>query len=113
MKPGPPPVLDALDQLIASTPEEKIPALVVALLVRAGALAGRQLVETGAPQRAVQQPDENLSVAEAARRLGVSRDWLYRHSGELPFTIRIGRRVVFSARGLEQWSRKQQGLNHG
>jgi hypothetical protein len=51
--------------------------------------------------------DENLSAEEAARRLGLSTDYLYRN--ELPFKLRIGRRVLFSARGLERWNRTRTG----
>src|SRR5258706_505556 len=56
---------------------------------------------------AEQDHDENLNAAEAARRLGISRDWLYKNRGRLPFAVRLGRRVVFSARGLERWNRQQ------
>ena len=52
----------------------------------------------------------NISADEAARRLGLSKDWLYRHADELPFTIKIGRRVLFSAPGLEKWTRARTGL---
>lgn len=48
----------------------------------------------------------NLDVAEAAKRLGISRDWLYRHASELPFALRIGRRVVFDSLALERWNRR-------
>src|SRR5262245_24017759 len=53
--------------------------------------------------------DRNLSVEEAAHRLGVKPGYLYRHSGRLPFTVRIGRRLLFSADGLERWNRRRQG----
>lgn len=48
--------------------------------------------------------DENLSAVDAARRLGVSPDWLYRNVRRLPFALKIGRRVVFSSNGLERWN---------
>lgn len=54
-----------------------------------------------------QEADENLDAAEAARRLGISRDWLYKNRDRLPFAVKLGRRVVFSARGLERWNRQQ------
>lgn len=49
--------------------------------------------------------DENLSAKEAARRLGVSADWLYK--ANVPFKVRIGSRVLFSAAGLEKWNRQR------
>jgi predicted DNA-binding transcriptional regulator AlpA len=49
--------------------------------------------------------DQNLSAEDAARRLGVSADWLYKT--KLPFKVKIGRRVLFSATGLEKWNRQR------
>ena len=39
-------------------------------------------------------PEHLLDVQEAAARLGMSADWLYRHAKRLPFTRRVGRRAV-------------------
>src|SRR5690349_16120400 len=39
------------------------------------------------------EPDQLLSIAEAAQRLNVSQDYLYRHGKQLPFTRRMGRRL--------------------
>ena len=55
----------------------------------------------------VQSQDELLDVAEAARRLGVSRDYLYRHSREFPFTRRVGRKLLFSVLEIEKYIRRQ------
>ena len=54
--------------------------------------------------------DENMSVAETARRTGMSRSYLYKNADSLTFTVRIGKRVLFSARGLERWQKQQQAL---
>jgi predicted DNA-binding transcriptional regulator AlpA len=48
-------------------------------------------------------PDEALDAEEAARRLGMSPSRLYKNSRRLPFAAKQGRRVVFSARGIERW----------
>jgi excisionase family DNA binding protein len=53
-------------------------------------------------------PDRLLDVQEAARRLGVSTDYLYRHKG-LPFRVQMGRRVRFSSNGIERYIRHRQG----
>ncbi len=53
--------------------------------------------------------DQLLTVEEAAEKLGVSRDWLYRHSKKLAFTVRLGRHLRFSARGIERYIRQRQG----
>jgi excisionase family DNA binding protein len=53
-----------------------------------------------------QEHDELLDVETAALRLGVSRDYLYRHSREYPFTRRQGRKLLFSARGIDRYIRQ-------
>lgn len=50
-------------------------------------------------------PDELLDVEQAASRLGISKDYLYRHHAEFPFTRRLGRSVRFSARGIEEYAK--------
>jgi excisionase family DNA binding protein len=47
--------------------------------------------------------DELLSIEEASRRMGVSKDYLYRHKTELPFTRRVGRKLLFSSLGIESY----------
>lgn len=61
-------------------------------------------VDSVAPKR-----DRLLGVEEAAARLGVTADWLYRHHKDLPFTVRHGRPVRFSELGIEQYIRKRRG----
>jgi len=52
-----------------------------------------------------------LSVPEAARLLGVSRNLAYElvREGRLPH-VRLGRRVLIPRVGLEQWLAKEAGL---
>jgi predicted DNA-binding transcriptional regulator AlpA len=55
--------------------------------------------------------DRLLTATEAAARLGYTRDWLYRHAHELPFTVRIrGGRPRFSDHGISRYLRLRQGL---
>ena len=43
-----------------------------------------------------------LTVAEAALRLKVSKGWLYRNAGALPFTVRLGEgQLRFSEAGIQ------------
>ena|ERR1019366_4311990 len=56
-----------------------------------------------APAPVQSQADELLNAAEAARRLGISQDYLYRHHCDFPFTRRVGRRLLFSALGIEKY----------
>lgn len=54
-----------------------------------------------------QEHDELLNVQAAARRLGVSQDYLYRHHRQYPFTRRQGRRLLFSALGIDKHIRQR------
>jgi hypothetical protein len=57
---------------------------------------------------AQQGHDELLDVTEAARRLGIGVDYLYRHASEYLFTRRQGRKLLFSAQGLDKHIRQQR-----
>jgi len=57
------------------------------------------------------QSDELLDVAEAAHRLGLSKDYLYRHHSDFPFTRRVGRKLLFSALGIERYIRQLRPLD--
>ena len=100
---------DALDREISAAPPERLSTIIAALSARIAAASARLLAMPTVGSGRTTGPDENLDVAEAARRLGVSKDWLYRHANGLPFTVRVGRRLVFSARGLERWNQMRQG----
>jgi excisionase family DNA binding protein len=102
-------ILAELDRLIGDAAPGERPALALALTARLGALAAGMAATPPAERNDDQPADENLSVEEAARRLGVSKDWLYRHAGRLPFAVRIGRRLLFSADGLYRWNRQRMG----
>jgi excisionase family DNA binding protein len=49
------------------------------------------------------EPERLLSIGEAAEMLGHSQIWLYRNSKRLPFSVRMGRSVRFSRKGIEKW----------
>jgi predicted DNA-binding transcriptional regulator AlpA len=93
--------------IVETTPTPELPRL-IGDLEAAKAAAWARLTTTPTEGR-TDPPDSdirNLDVAEAARRLGMSRDWLYRHASDLPFAVRIGRRVVFDSLALERWNRR-------
>jgi excisionase family DNA binding protein len=52
--------------------------------------------------------DRLLTVEEAAQKLGTSRDYLYRNAKRLPFTVRLGGRLRFSAHGVDRFIRSRQ-----
>jgi predicted DNA-binding transcriptional regulator AlpA len=51
-------------------------------------------------------PDELLDVPEAAQRLSMSQDYLYRHHRQLPFTRRVGRKLLFSSAGIAAYLKR-------
>jgi excisionase family DNA binding protein len=52
-------------------------------------------------ERPQSDADSLLTIEEAAARLKCSADWLYRHAKRLPFTVRMGRNLRFSERGID------------
>ncbi len=59
---------------------------------------------TAARALAGEPEDRLLTVEEAARRLNVTKDWLYHHRKELPFAVKLGRKQLrFSAAKLERY----------
>ena len=96
-----------LRSLVEGTPAPELPQLIGDLeAARAAAWARLTAPAADKPRDEPGQEARNLDVAEAAKRLGISRDWLYRHASELPFALRIGRRVVFDSLALERWNRR-------
>jgi excisionase family DNA binding protein len=63
-----------------------------------------------APASPASEPDRLLTVEEAADRLGLAIDTLYRKAKAFPFAVRLpGRQVRFSAAGIEKFIRSRQG----
>jgi predicted DNA-binding transcriptional regulator AlpA len=91
-------------------PAEVVTALLARCAVVQSALVGRllagPLASTGNGDSIGE--DRLLDAGEAAQRLGTSTDYLYRHSRTLPFTVRLGSRLRFSARGIERFIRARQ-----
>ncbi len=90
---------------IQGIPAEQIPALLTQLSTLQTAMAARMIPTNGeAPQA-----DSMLTVKEAALRLGMSVDWLYRRTARLPFVVRLGRQVRFSAQGIDRYLKNRAG----
>ena len=53
--------------------------------------------------------DRLLDIDEAASRLGVDRQWLYRRTRTLPFVVRLDGQVRFSERGIERFIASRRG----
>jgi predicted DNA-binding transcriptional regulator AlpA len=91
----------------AASPED-LPSL-AGVLARAQAEVMARIVAPRLPE--VPTTTGNLSAEDAAARLGMSTDWLYREArnDRLPFAVKIGRRVVIDAAGLERWRQRRFG----
>jgi hypothetical protein len=97
-----------LARLVDEARVEELPALVGALAqAQAVALARLTTPRHENPETGCQEG--NVSVEEAARRLGVSPSYLYKNAKSLPFVVRIGRRLVCSPTRLEKWTRSRLG----
>lgn len=54
--------------------------------------------------------DRLLMVGEAASMLGMTKDYLYRHADQLPFTVRpSAKQLRFSKAGIQRYIRQRQG----
>ncbi|MBI3091680.1 MAG: helix-turn-helix domain-containing protein [Candidatus Tectomicrobia bacterium] len=96
-------------QVTALSPEAAT-ALLAKLTVAQGALMGRLLALQADGRHAVGGPAEDrlLTVEDAAAKLCVTVDWLYRRTRSLPFVVRQGKFVRFSTLGIERFIRQQQ-----
>jgi|SRR5208283_2741237 len=97
---------DALEPVLAlakDLPREELPRL-LGDLAEISATANARLTIPGIEAR----PDELLDVEQASKRLGVSKDYLYRAHGRLPFTRRQGRKLLFSSVGMDSYLKKSR-----
>jgi len=93
---------------VAAVPTERIPALLSQLSALQSVMAARLVSATDLDESVTTQ-DTLLTVAQAAERLGVSKDWLFRRSRTLPFVVRLGRHLRFSNRGIDRYLRNRTG----
>jgi len=73
----------------------------------------RQIVREEIGKAADSKTDHLLAPEEAAKLLCVSEDWLYHQAKKLPFTRKLGPRLLrFSERELLKWieSKKFRGI---
>src|SRR5262249_19822028 len=91
---------------VATIPPSKIPALLSQLSAVQSAMAARLVA---ADHEEATSDDALLTVEQAAQRLGVSKDWLFRRSRTLPFVVRLGRHLRFSNRGIDRYLRGRTG----
>jgi excisionase family DNA binding protein len=92
------------ERIILPNPADIEPERIAPMMAQMAAiqlsLAARLVAET--TERPQADADSLLTVEEAAARLKCSADWLYRHAKRLPFTVRMGRNLRFSERGIDE-----------
>ena len=58
------------------------------------------------------EADDASTRAEAAEKLAMTKDFLYRHADEFPFTVRpTSNHLRFSLRGIEKFIRQRTGIS--
>jgi excisionase family DNA binding protein len=93
--------------VLRELPPEELPGLLGEIeQVRYTAIARL----TAPPLSTFSEHDQLLDVKEAAPRLKVGEDYLYKHAKEFPFTRRMGRKVLFSSAGIDRYIQQQDSL---
>lgn len=93
----------------AGLPRDAVLALHARCVRALAALEAPLLAVASGNGRTELEPDRLLGIEEAARRLSVTTDWLYRRSRSLPFTVRQGRGLRFSAAGISAYIKARAG----
>lgn len=92
----------AAGEAALALPQAEVPAVLGELERLKGLLWVRLNLATTAPL----EPDDGdrlLGVPEAAAKLGMAPSTLYKSANDYPFTVRQGRRLKFSRRGIEDF----------
>jgi len=90
-------------KIMLELPVDELPQL-IGELEEAKAWAWQRLTT---PSNGTQEHDELLDVATAAKRLGLSKDYLYRHHKDYAFARKEGGRLLFSALGIDRHIRQK------
>jgi predicted DNA-binding transcriptional regulator AlpA len=90
--------LKAVLNAVRDVPAEELPAFIGQL----ESIKAAAWMRLSSPAPAMQR-DELLSVEQTAERLGMSTDYLYRNHKTLPFTRRMGRKLLFSSMGIDNY----------
>ena len=92
-------------------PTEAVPPLLGEIeCLRAKLWARMMTLPTRGPGYALTTEDRLLTARQAAQRLGMSTDYLYRHADELPFTVRVSPgQLRFSSQGIQRYIHQRLG----
>lgn len=67
------------------------------------------LQELGALDKGKQNIPETMTVKQAAEYLGMSTQWMYEHTKDLPHEKR-GRKTIFNKSELDDWRKEQKAV---
>ena len=106
-----------LEELVADPCQVRVLDVHTARVLRTQAIAALnvlngydlEIARAGIEAYAHQRRDRLLCMAEAVVKLSRTKDWLYRHHHDLPFTVRHGKLLRFSELGIEEYIRKHRG----
>jgi predicted DNA-binding transcriptional regulator AlpA len=98
-------------QLVLMAAKELPPGDLPRLLGELEEIRATAMARLMAPAPQPQQHDELLDTAQAAKRLGISKDFLYRNHREFTFTRRVGRRLLFSGLGIDKYIKQQKHID--
>jgi excisionase family DNA binding protein len=103
-------LITGLERALDLMPAKHMPELLSQLERLKALIWVRLMIVPASGTRELSPPDRLLEVSEAAKRLGVSKDYLYRHAKQWPFAVRVGPgHLRFSERGLESWIKNRLG----
>lgn len=94
---------------VSDLPLEAVPGLRAELAKLDSLLLMRLSFPQSNGQPCSQEGDRLLTAKEAGGKLCRSEDGMYRHANEFPFTVRDGRQVRFSQKGIEKYIRQRVG----
>jgi predicted DNA-binding transcriptional regulator AlpA len=94
---------------VSLVPSEAIPTMLGDLERLSAILWARLSLPQASGNGSAESGDRLLDAKEAAAMLHTSTDYLYRHSSKLPFTVRVGRKVLFSEAGIARYIRARMG----
>ena len=97
-------ILESILEQARTVPQETLPQF-LGKLEEARVTAMARLQSPPPPPR---QADELLDVETAAKRLGISPAYIYRHHREFPFTVRQGKKLLFSSFGISKYIERNQ-----
>jgi predicted DNA-binding transcriptional regulator AlpA len=93
-------------------PAAEIPAAMAQLAAWQSQLAARLVAATPVSAATADGPDKLLTVEQAAERLGMTKDGLYRMSKTAPFVVRLGPgQLRFSSTGIDQYIHDKMSRN--